>query len=391
MAERKRTNAEIDYLNQFLKDGETPLPYEVAENENTTELTDEQKAEQEIRMQEEKEAADKQKKIDKELEEEKNKILAQEKEKQTPAVAAPSAEIELDDDKILAYFKSKKGKEYTSLDELINPKVELTPEQILAEKEKREDEKLAFGLKSGIFSKKELESFVTDSKNPTDLVYAAYHTSQKAIDDTLKDSDIKAEFEQKFGLDLEDKENRDYKAGQLLLKNIADNLIRVKHSKILNLENDYSVYENTATQQKSVEAKIVVQTPLYKRDVEQIKNEIGTVKLPVGKGETFETTLSPSVVENVISKMLDKDQVEKRVKNGWNKEDIKQLAQTTGIIQDLPNLMQKYADAQILKIQAGSRGVPPNTDRNSRRLEQEELSESQKTAISYYQGKLVNN
>ena len=55
MAEtRKRSNAEIDILNQFVKEGETPLPYETddtpiqkidivntTDNENETELSEE--------------------------------------------------------------------------------------------------------------------------------------------------------------------------------------------------------------------------------------------------------------------------------------------------------------------------------------------------------------
>lgn len=392
MAERKRTNAEIDYLNQFLKEGETPLPYEVADNENPEnliELTDEQKAEQELRLKEEKELVDKQKKIDKELEDQKNKILAQEKEKSAVAQPAP-IETELDDEKILAYFKSKKGKEITSLDDFLNPKKELTPEEIIAEKEKREDSKLAFGLQQGIFTKKELEQYVTDSKNPKDLVFAAYAKSQKETDPELKDEEIESEFEDKFGLD-EEVDSRKYKAGQLLLNNIAAKLINDKHSKILNLESNYAAFENSTTQQKATQAKIESQTPIYKRDVEQIRSEVGIIKIQVGKDEFFETTISEGVVNNVMSKMLEKEEVEKRVNNGWSKENLKQLAQTTGIIQDLPNIMKKYADAQVLKNQAGTRGVSPDTGRNSRKLETSELSDNQKVALSYYTEKLVAN
>lgn len=393
MADRKRTNAEIDYLNQFLKEGEAKLPYEVADNnptDNSTspnlELTDEQKAEQELRMQEEKEAADKQKKIDKEIEDEKNRVLAQAKEKENPA----PVQEELDDDKVLAYLKSKKGKEIISLDDLINPKVELTEAEKLAAKEQRENEKFAFGLSQKKFSKKELEEFITDTKDPVQLVFAAYYADQKAKDDTLKDDEIQAEFDEKFGIDEEDKESRKYKTGQLLINKIAGGIIKDKHSKILNLENDYSVYENTTASQNAESAKIQAQTPIYKRDVEQVRNEMKNVNFQIGK-ETFQTEISEAVVSNVISSMLEPSNIEKHIKRGWTKADVLQLAQTTAIIQDMPNLMQKYADAEVLKKQSGSRGIIPERQRGGRKIEESDLSENQKKALSFYGEKLVAN
>lgn len=383
MAERLRTNVEIDFLNQFVKEGEAKRPYELNADGTplTAELTDEQKIEAEQKQKAQEEA-------DKTAEEEKKKIIAadEEKKKNNPPAADP-IETELDDEKVLAYFKNKKGKEFTSLEDLINPKKELTEQEKQELKEKRDSEKIAYGLQKGKFSKKELESFITDTSNPQGLVFAAYVASQKEIDATLTDEEIKDEFEDKFSLN-EEPDSRKYKAGQVLLNNIAGKLINDRHSKILNLETDYSAFENTTATQNAEAAKIQAQTPIYKRDVEQIKSEVGKISLKMANDEVFETTLSEDVVNETILKLLAPEQIERQINKGWTKEEIKQVAQTTAILQNLPTIMQEYADKQVLKKQAGARGIPPVNERRTRLISDEQLSENQKRAQEHYKSVL---
>ena len=59
MADRLRTNAEIDILNNFLEDGQEKLPYELGENNQPlkVELTAEQLEEKRLKDEAEKEAA----------------------------------------------------------------------------------------------------------------------------------------------------------------------------------------------------------------------------------------------------------------------------------------------------------------------------------------------
>ena len=128
MAERKRTNAEIDMLNSFLKEGQTPLPYEfddqVAPIENTAsntpesikesteekvELTEEEQKiiadkEKEILSEEEKNKKsedEKQKEIAQVSEEEKSNILLQNEPKQNEV----TQDSELDEEKNTCLFK----------------------------------------------------------------------------------------------------------------------------------------------------------------------------------------------------------------------------------------------------------------------------------------------
>lgn len=393
MAEtRKRSNAEIDILNQFVKEGETPLPYETDEttpqqivpesNQDKTtvqELTEEDKLDIAQKEEEDKIAAAKEKELQIAADATKKQIISE--DKNTAEIIPNETDSDLDDEKVLAYLKNKKGKELSSLEELLNPKKELTEEEKAELAEKRDAEKFAFGLSKGLFSKKQLEEFITDTKNPKDLVYARYYQDQKEKDPDLTDDDIKEEFEEKFSLN-EETDSRKYKVGQNLLNNIADNIISKKHSKILNLENEYSVYEQAQSKQKESESRILSQAPLYKRDVEQIRSDIKKVSIPISDKEIFEVELDSEIVDGIISKMLDADYSAHQISKGWDKESIKQVAKTTAIVESLPRIIKKYSDEQILKNQAGIRGVIPNKERGVRQQEGE-LTERQKQALNY--------
>lgn len=392
MAEtRKRSNAEIDVLNQFVKEGETPLPYETDEtpiqkidtvnttdNENETELSEEDKLAKVEQEEADNIAAAKEKELQIAAEATKKQIIAE--DKNTAGIIQDETDSDLDDEKVIAYL-NKKGKAVSSLEELLNPKRELTEQEKAELAEKRDAEKFAFGLSKGLFSKKQLEEFITDTKNPKDLVYARYYQDQKEKDPDLTDDDIKEEFEEKFSLN-EEPDSRRFKVGQNLLNNIADNIISKKHSKILNLENEYSVYEQAQSKQKESENRILSQAPLYKRDVEQIRADIKKVSIPISDKEVFEVELDSEIVDGIISKMLDADYSAHQISKGWDKESIKQVAKTTAIVESLPKIIKKYSDEQVLKNQAGVRGVIPNKERGVRQQEGE-LTERQKQALNY--------
>ena len=392
MAEtRKRSNAEIDVLNQFVKEGETPLPYETDEtpiqkidtvnttdNENETELSEEDKLAKAEQEEADKIAVAKEKELQISAEATKKQIIAE--DKNTAGIIQNETDSDLDDEKVIAYL-NKKGKAVSSLEELLNPKRELTEQEKAELAEKRDAEKFAFGLSKGLFSKKQLEEFITDTKNPKDLVYARYYQDQKEKDPDLTDDDIKEEFEEKFSLN-EEPDSRRFKVGQNLLNNIADNIISKKHSKILNLENEYSVYEQAQSKQKESENRILSQAPLYKKDVEQIRADIKKVSIPISDKEVFEVELDSEIVDGIISKMLDADYSAHQISKGWDKESIKQVAKTTAIVESLPKIIKRYSDEQVLKNQAGVRGVIPNKERGVRQQEGE-LTERQKQALNY--------
>ncbi|MEO7048938.1 MAG: hypothetical protein ABI091_26785 [Ferruginibacter sp.] len=378
MEKRIRTNAEIDILNQFLSEGETALPYEVSNEEITPEIANENQQSAEQIAEQEKIEAEKiaaQKEID------------DKEAKDKEAVAQPEAkviapEIELTDAQVLAYLKKAKGKEITSLDDFINPKKELTPEEKTAATLKREDDMFAYGLTQGLFSKSELSEFIKETANPTDLVYAAYAADQKAKDTDLTDKELREEFNEKFGVDIEDKEDRHYIAGQNLINKIAGGIINAKYPKIINLDKEYSSFETSISKQKELDNKIETQTPVYKNDLNQIKANIKTVSVPISEKENFELTLEDSVIEEVMSEMIADNFSKGKIVDGWDKDHLKQVAISTGIMKSLPKLLKDYSDKKELEKQAGLRGVKPAGKEEGRIRVAGELSENQKKALA---------
>lgn len=396
-----RTNAQIDALN-LMRDPESPiLPYET--EDGTVTLTDEQIAENEkIKAGSEAKKSEEEKKIEKVPSQE--EIDAKKKEDEEPgklkvAVEAEAEKIkleneekskkekekveepELDDEKILAYLKAKKGKEVTSLDELLNPKKELTPEEKEKAAEQREANKVAYGLSKGLFTNKQFESYITDSKNPIPLVLEAYIKDQQEKDPALTETEIEDEFNERFGLN-EEKDSRVYKTGQKLISNIASNLINQKYSSIVNLEKDYSSFEESQKKSEEYENKLKSQTPVYKKDIEQVKKEIKKVSIPVLGSDDFETELDDEIINEIISQMIEPSYSKEQIQKGWDKDNIKQTAQTAAIIKSLPSLMKNYADKMILAQQAGVRGIKPQPKEGEKNAKTIELSENQKKAIA---------
>lgn len=367
MEKRIRTNAEIDILNQFLSEGETALPYEVATDETAEIVEPEIQVTPEEIIEPEKV----------EVKEEENKGAVVQPEAK---VIAP--EIELTDAQVLAYIKKAKGKEITSLDDFINPKKELTAEEKTAATLKREDDMFAYGLSQGLFSKNELSDFIKETANPTDLVYAAYAADQKEKDTDLTDKELREEFNEKFGVDIENKEDRHYIAGQNLINKIAGGIINAKYPKILNLDKEYSSFENSISKQKELENKVATQKPIYQKDLSQIKANLKTVSVPINEKENFELTLEDSVIEEVMNEMLADSFSKGRIENGWEKDHLRQVAVSTGIMKSLPKLLKDYSDKKELEKQAGLRGVKPAGKEEGRIRVAGELSENQKKALA---------
>lgn len=383
---RKRTNAEIDTLNQFLEEGETPLPYEIEtdtpeekslENNSDAPQSEEQKNTEAEKIKAESDAA---KKILDDAEIEKNKNTGSEN-KEPAKQEGKDAESEISEDQILAYLKKTKGKEIASLDELLNPKKELTAEEKKIAEEKRNDDKIAYGLSNGLFNRNDLESFIIDTKDKAALVYSVYAAKQKEGSDELTDEEIKEEFDSKFGLN-EDKTSRNYQAGQLLIDNIAESIIQKKHAKILKLDNEFDSFESKQLSEKEKEAKILSQAPVYKKDIEAIRNEIKKVPITISKDETFEHEVDENVVNEIMNQMLENNYVSNQIVSGYSKETLRQVAENYALIKDLPNLLVKFRDKALLEKQAGLKGVQPE-GKQAGRNQVVELTENQKKALNF--------
>lgn len=325
----------------------------------------------------EKEAADK---ILADQEAEKEKIrLEEEKNKNTPAPVVQ----ELTDDQLLEAISKKSGRKVTSWDEL-KPK----PEEVDKEKEaeRRESEKLTFGLKKGLFNKKQYEGFIADSKNPTGLVYAAELNEAKKDDpawDEEKEKEFREEFETKFGLTL-DQSSSKYKRGQKQIGIIAETILRHSYSPIFNLEGEYSKYESEQNRQKDNQDKIIAAAPVYKKDVEEAVSKLATIEIPFGE-EKYEVPVSKEIRDSIQERLMDQEFVSSQILKGYSKEEVDQIAYNMTISENFATLAHEAAKKYREKHEKGVRGIPEGGKLGKGEDQYQNLTDSQKTAIKFFQ------
>lgn len=398
----KRTNDQIDSINKMRETlGEEKLPYETDEagaggeadeaekkkqaniaaglNEDgspkTTELTDEVKKANIAKGLNEDGSPKTTTTI---TDEQKKENLAKGlNEDGTPKAAEIPA---IDDAAVLAYLKSKHGKEVSSLDEILNPKKEPTKEDKEKEAQQREGNKIAYALQNGKFSDKELKDFISDSKNPHDLVFAQYAAEQKAADKDLTDDEIEAEFKEKYGLDQENT-SRKYKRGQTELDLLADNILKQRHSKIINFDSEYTGIETQQLTEKQTQQKILSQAPVYKKDVEDVYEELKKITVSFG-GNNYEIEVPQEILDAQKVSELEDTYAASEIKNGWTKEAKKNTAKTALIIANLPLFMQSAAEQYHKGKAAGSHGIPPVGEKE--KPDEQAVSERKKKLMEHH-------
>lgn len=303
------------------------------------------------------EAQGKADKAEKELEEARSTI---EKLKSKPKSEATLAELEIDEAKIISWLKDKKGKEVVSLDEILNPKKEPTPDEIEAAAQQRENDKVAYALSQGIFNKKEFQSYIEDSNNKKDLVFEAYKAMAKKEDPALTDKEIEEEFKDKFNLEAAP-DSRLFKQGQAELNLFGDNLIRQKHGKIIGFDNEYNNIEKGNLSAQAEKTLILSKAPVYKKDVEEVYSTLKNLSVPIN-GENFEIEIPKEAIEKQLANQLSDNYAASKIKTGWDKEDLKRDAILSLVAGNFEVLVGKAVTAYNLKHAAGSHGIPPKGD-----------------------------
>lgn len=301
-----------------------------------------------------------------------------EKEKNTPPVVIP----ELTDEQLLEVIAKKSGRKITSWDEL-----KPTPEIVDKEKaaELRESEKLSFGLKKGLFNKKQYEGFVADRQNPIGLVYTAELNEAKKDDpewDEEKEKEFKEDFDNKFGLTLDHTSSK-YKRGQKQINIIAETILRHEYNPIFGLENEYSKHEYEQTRQKEIQNKIITTAPLYKKDVEESLSSLSKIEMPFGD-EKYEVPVSKEILNSIQEILMDKDFVSSKIIEGYTKEEMYQIAHNMVVSQNYASLAYEAAKQYKAKHEKGVRGILVGGKLEKEGEGYEGLSESQKTALKFF-------
>ncbi len=344
-----RTNEQIDKINEFKKaHGEETLPYE------TDKTPEELAKEKEIA-----DAAAAQAILD---EEAKAKLAEEEAKK---AVTPPPVKVELTKEEKEAIAKEFFGvADIADLVKKSEIKKDPTPEEIEAEKEKRENDKIAYALKNNKVSKAQYEKFIKDSSNAEGLVYAQFKKEQMELDSTLSDTDVRAEFEAKFGLDSEEG-SRKYKRGMKEIGLLAESILKQSYANIYKLDAEYDSYETEQLTQKQINDNLVSQAPVYKQEVEEIYSSLKKMSFNLGKDGTgneageFEVEFPDAVINALKEKELAPDFVASEIKRGYKKEQKASTSKLALIIENLPSILLSVAEKYHAKKVAGSKGIPP--------------------------------
>jgi hypothetical protein len=289
--------------------------------------------------------------------------------------------LELDDDTLLKQLQ-KRNPKIKSFEDLA-PKP--TAEEIEQEKENREADKLSWGLKTGRFKKKELEGYIQDSKNAQAIIFDNYSAKVKQADPTKTDEEIKALFEERYGID-QDPESWQYKQGQEELSLLAEKHIQKNYGSILSLENEYSVFEKSQNERNSLESKVLANAAAFKRDVEDVFSNAATYRRKIGD-HSYEIPLPTEFLERTKSQFLTEEFVKTQILAGWDKQSLQQLAENVAIIENQDYINQKIAEQYHLNHQKGTRGIAP--DLNRREAQQIQITDEKQQKAAERHGAVV--
>lgn len=103
----------------------------------------------------------------------------------------------LSDEELLRIVSERTGRQLTSLDELNQPEPsrELTEEERRQEEERIRNEAIAYGISNKLFTRKDLEAYLTDkSKSPRDVAFAVFAQQMREVAPGVTDEELSDQF-----------------------------------------------------------------------------------------------------------------------------------------------------------------------------------------------------
>lgn len=269
---------------------------------------------------------------------------------------------EIEEEKVLAILSKKAGKQITSLDEVLNPKkVETIEEPVLSEQE-RENAMVAFALQNKKISKKEIESFITDTKDLQSVAYNFFAENLKELEPDLTDKQIMARFEEKYAIN-EDEDSKEFKMGQREMNFVANTLINQKHAKYIGLNTEYSSFEQAQLAEKARQASILQKTPQFKRDVEEVTQRLRKFKLG---GHDIE--FGDDIIQEYKDEVFASAHSEKIIEKGYSLDGLEKAFRDRMLLDNIDSIFDKVLDADRLKNQAGTRGIIPPKNQQKQKV-----------------------
>lgn len=307
-------------------------------------------------------------------------IKIKSKKSEPPAkVITASTEEDIEDDKLLKAFNKKYGKDFKSLDEIHQEPPAATPtkEEIEKQKEQREADKVAFGLKQGIIKPKQYESYLQDISNREEVAFQQYFAEQLTEDSNLTEKDARVEFNEKFGLES-DKDSRQYKRGQKEIGILTDNIIRHTYADILSLDAKYEAHENSEKSSREITQSITSKVPEYTKAV---KNAIAAVKkgrVDLGETGVFEYEVEDEVLAEYENELLSNERTAKSIQNGYTEKSLIDTINGAIKVSNFDSLVAGVVEQAFIKREKGLKGVVPARNFNARAVQNDIQKENLK-------------
>lgn len=282
---------------------------------------------------------------------ENNTVIAKKETEKPETKTVPQAKQKLTKEQLLEALKEE-GIDISSFDEL-STKSKESPEEIA---QKREQAKLAYAFSKLGLNPKKYQSYAADSSDLVNLVYRNYLTSQKKEEPSLTDAEIMEEFQEKYGTNA-DQSSRQFKAGQNAIQVLGEKILKETYPEVFSIEDEYTKFETTENTRKAEEKKLLVETPKYKAHIEDIfANDLKKVVAKIGDKE-YEIEISEEALIQAKNEFLDTDYAASKVKEGFKKEAITEVAKARLIIQNLDYILTTGAKKYLFDHQAGVKGI----------------------------------
>lgn len=301
---------------------------------------------------------------------------------------SPIIEPTLTDDAVLNYLKNK-GLAVNSFEDL-QPKL-VTQADLDKQVEQEEAEKISWALRNGKVTAKKWQGYASAVNDKSGVVYSDFRNDIVNNDEEIKqllitdpiaaEQKIKDEFEDEFSLNA-DPNSLKYKRGQQKISVLADKIIQQNYGEVLGVDSAYSDYRKSVSEQDAYNKKILAQAPVYKREVEEVFNELTHIPFDLGDGEVYKIAVQPEMKKDLLNKMLENGYSEKQIANGWTKGELADIANTALLKQNYNFLAKEAAKQYHLKRQAGSRGIPLLQGSKLNDNGRKELTEAQKQILN---------
>jgi hypothetical protein len=288
-----------------------------------------------------------------------------EKVVEDPNKVIPAA-IEITDD-VLMKELNKRGIQASSLTDFL-PKP--SEDEIKLATEKRNSQKLAFGLSTGKFNQNEYDAFIKAQENRLEVVKDELVEKIKAANPDFTPDQVAEKLAIYTFANLPQDDILRIQREQELM-DLADTKIKNKYANIINLDNDYDQYEQGITNKANFERKVQAALPVYQNDLKTVLGGLSVLETSVNDVQNpannvpIKVTFSEADLREVEEAFLQPEQIVRQIKAGYTIETIREEAETVLLKKHWQRLLSQaakdYNSVQKEKYINGRKGLMPGS------------------------------